>query len=214
MIARLLPRQIASFLFFVSIAGCSLSGPPSQSVIAKAQSGEETLVILRVTFTAHDGQKIPPFAHIAASENVGFALGDFETGGVPTKGIDHTLLHLSDPSRLDGWTYFRLKPGKHYLAVQGSRQRNIFAYARAFRTAPRWQIDVPRGAAIVYVGTLQLRGMTRSLLIGQDRIGAITGAEVVDESPSARALAAQHLSSLGEPRTVVMRRHRSNTFEF
>ena len=115
---------------------------------------------------------------------------------------------------MDGWTYFRLKPGKHYLAVQGPRRRGYFTYASAFRTAPRWEIDVPTGAPVVYAGTLHLQGTTRPLLIEQDHIGVIAGGEVADETPAATALAAQHLSSLGAPRTALMKRHRSGTYQF
>jgi hypothetical protein len=213
MIGGVMARRIAIAFAALGCFGCAQSGPPSQSVIERARGGEEALVLVRVTFAANDGRRFEAFAHIAASENIGFALGDFETGGVPSKGIDHTLPFLSEASRKDGWTYFRLKPGKHYLAVQGPRRRNYFAYARAFRTAPRWEIEVPAGAAVIYAGTLHLRGTTRSLLIEQDRIGAITGAEVADETQAA-ALAAQHLSSLGPPRTALMKRHWSGTYQF
>ena len=102
-----------------------------------------------------------------------------------------------------------LAPGTHYLAVQGSRRTDGFTYAARFKTAPRWRIDIPAGAAVVYVGTFDLRGTTMELLFGGWQMVAIDGdnSMVRDESALAGAVAAANLGGLGLPQTALMTRH-------
>jgi hypothetical protein len=139
-------------------------------------------------------------------DSVGFALGSPETGGVPVGRVED-IRYLSDESRDEGWTYFILPPGTHYLAVQPRRITNLFTYLRRFGSAPRWVIEVPPRTPVIYAGTLDLHGRAdKGAVFGNPLFVAFdtTRSSVTDEETLALVLAARHFPELKPVMTILM----------
>ena len=190
------------------VAGCAVVMPPSTAELNQVGRGETAVVLIRFVGEDSEGRPFETFGGALSDDNIGLAIGNFETGGLPTQRLDWVRF-LSEESRRKGWIYLVLAPGTHYLAVQASRQTDGFIYAAQFKTAPRWRVEVPSGAAVVYAGTLDLRGTTMELLFGGRHMVAIDGdnSAVRDESALAGAIAAANLGGLGPPQTSLMTRH-------
>ena len=189
------------------LADCSSTSLPSAVERSSVSSGEMAVVLLRVQCAVEDRQSYQPFGFSMVEDNISFGLGSFETGGVPDQ--IGSLRFLSSESRRDGWTYFVLPHGAHYLVVCPPRRTDVFSYDAMVKKLPRYRLDIPRGSKLVYAGTLRLEGESERLLTGgRIMTGLRSGdARIVNEQALARELAARHLSGLGELQTVLMRRH-------
>lgn len=201
---------LASMLL-VSLAGCSSTGAPTAQERGAVASGGKAVVLLRVRCTVENDQPYEPFSHVIGDDNVGFGWGSFETGGVPERGA--TPRFLSPQSRKDGWTYFVLPSGTHYLAVYPPRRTDVLTYARQIRNAPRWRLDIGLDDRLVYAGTLRIAGESDALLFGGRILRSIRTDEatVVNEEALARALLAEALPPFGEARTALLAPQRGPT---
>jgi len=162
-------------------------------------------VLLRVQCTIENQQPYEAFSYSLMDDNISFGLGSFETGGEPERS---TLLRfLSAESRKDGWTYFVLPHGIHYLAVYPPRRTDTFTYEREIRNAPRWRIDIPQDAKLVYVGTLRFTGESDWLLSGGRILRSIRIEEmrVTNDEAPAHKLLTEEFSGLGEAQTMLLR---------
>jgi hypothetical protein len=191
------PASCALLATIVAVcAGCAAIGAPSTGDRLAVERGEKTILLLRVT-AEMDGERIGPFDHDLIDDNVNLGLGGFETGG-EVRRVDSPNAFSREAYR-DGWVYFILEPGTHYLAVAPP-------YRFVWGDAPRWRLDAPAGSQVVYAGTLHLVCHGSKLLFGGKRIDGFDDFLVVDESSLAGALAGEYLSEHPPPRTTLMRR--------
>ena len=138
-------------------------------------------------------------------DNIGIALGGFETGGELRQIMPGFLSHQT---RKDGWVYLLLEPGQHYLALQPPRRTDVWSYAKMFKTAPLWRLDIPSKAELVYVGTLHLPSIKQNLLFGVTISSFIWDSVVVrNEDDGARKIAAELLPEFETFKTVLMEQH-------
>ena len=199
-------KLLSCLALAVHLAGCASTSPPSATEQASVSAGEKAVVMLRVLCAIEDGRSYEPFGSSLVDDNVSFAIGSFETGGEPRQtGV---LRFLSPESRRDGWTYFILPHGTHYLAVCPPRRTDVFSYDAMVKKLSRYRIDVPRGARLVYAGTLRIEGESEALLTGGRIMNEIrsSSTRIVIESSFARELAARHFPDLGALQTVPTRR--------
>ena len=191
------------------LSACTTVELPSTSDISEMQAGKTSLVLLRVVGKEPDGSPLKPFQDGLVDSSVGFALGSPLTGSVP-KGRIEDIHFLSDKSRDEGWIYLILPPGTHYIAVQPPRHNNLFTYLDTFKYAPRWVFEVPAGVPIIYIGTLDLMGLSaKGVVFGNSIFYAFDKQRsfVRDEEGLARSLASMHLPSLHPFQAVLMEPH-------
>lgn len=188
----------------VCVAGCSTTALPTEKEHNAIQTGNQAFVLLRVT-SEYDGQAYETFS---PDGRIGLALGGFMTGG-KVKHVD-PLRYLSDKTRYEGWTYFVLDPGSYYLAVLPTRMTNIFTYLAAFKYAPRWRIDVPEDAKIVYAGTLHIPGVWKKFAWSSQYYLVSFRKEdssVLSEEELAQTVVTENLPDVFPLKTVLMRPH-------
>lgn len=195
------------------IGACATTELPSKTELADIEASRNTIVLVRIVVEGPDGKPIRPFANSLVDDNLGLAVGDFESGGVPTGRLERVRF-LSNESRDQGWTYLVLQSGTYYLALQAARREHLSSYIARFAHAPRWFLDIPADVPIVYAGSLYLSGKREWLILGGDVVEHIdaTHAEVRDERALALELTAKHLRGLGPSKTTLMERHLSDTF--
>lgn len=190
-----------------ALAGCSgltLLTPEEQSAI---NLGEKVVVLMRVQCTIENGETWQPFQSLALIDNVSLGLGAFETGG-ETKQLSE-MKFLSPESRVEGWTYLLLQPGTYYLSFYGPRRTNVFAYERSKKEAPRWRLDVPSDARLVYVGTMHLQGDSQKAIFGGRFLNTLDRekSSLGNDEALARRLLSQYFPDLGQVSVALMRRH-------
>jgi len=143
---------------------------------------------------------------------VGFALGSFDTFGEPGNAV---MRALSEESFDAGWTFFVLSPGIYYLYIRGpdsnetSKRAATDYYHRYYRDVPRWRIDVPESAKLIYAGTLNLAGKVEGTLLFGDKIIVPVSTQEVplsDDRESADRLLTKHFPDAGEVQTILMQR--------
>jgi hypothetical protein len=183
-------------------AGCSAVAPFDAAMLAGVARGEEALVMLRFVVTDQDGKQVAPFPGLIGDDNLGLALGRFETGGVPTEPLVAARFPTA-ASRAEGIVYVLLPPGYYYLAIQGARRTDVVTYAARSRALPRWRIAVPAGVPVLHAGTFALQGQSERMLLGDVLITAIDQAATVilDEGEAARSALARDIPGLPSPVT-------------
>jgi hypothetical protein len=198
--------SLFSAAIFVScLLGCASTGLPTVKERTAVGAGEKAIVLLRVQCTIESQQPYEAFSYSPMDDNISFGLGSFETGGEPERLA--LLRFLSPESRKNGWTYFVLPHGIHYLAVYPPRRTDVFTYERIIRNAPRWRIDIPQDAKLVYVGTLSFTGESDWLLFGGRILRSIRidGTSVTNDEQLAHKLLTEEFPGFGEAQTVLLR---------
>jgi len=198
-----------SAVIFVScLVSCASTGLPTVNERAAVGAGEKAIVLLRVQCTIENQQPYEAFSYSLMEDNISFGLGSFETGGEPERRA--LLRFLSPESRKNGWTYFVLPHGTHYLTVYPPRRTDVFTYERRIRNAPRWLIDIPHDARLVYVGTLRFTGESDWLLFGGRILRSIRIDEmsVTNDEEAAHMLLTKEFPGSGEAQTVLLKLHR------
>lgn len=192
----------------LALGACAVVAPFDDAALAPVRRGEKAAVLLRFVVTDEDGRGMPPFAHMMGDDDLGLALGDFDSGGVPERRL-LAARFASEAAREEGALVLLLAPGYHYLAMQGARRTDAFAYEANFRTLPRWRLAVPAGVQLVHGGTFRLRARRIDLLFGDVVIGVIDQAATVveDDAGWARMAAARDLPGLPPPVTRIAVRH-------
>lgn len=190
---------------FLHLFGCTSALLLNNKERATIDRGEKALVLLRVDCVV-DGK---PYEGLIPSLSkdpvVFFGLGSFDTMGEPRWTFPR---FLSLDSATKGWTYFLLAPGLYYLSVLGPETRTSGHLEKPLQEeAPRWKIEVPVAAKLVYAGTLRLEGKSEKRL-GAKVIAPIGKGEMIveNEAELARSLLAEHFLTLGEPRILIMQR--------
>lgn len=188
----------------VILGGCTITAPPERSELSAIDAGEKTLLLFRVAVSV-EGEAHEPFSGSLVDDNIGIALGTFETGG-RVRRIE-PMRFFSEDSRAQGWTYLSVPPGTLYLAFLPPRRTDLFTYLAMFENAQLWRIDVPERSKLVYAGALAVDGDGGFLLFGGQYLKNFKRMEVRDEREEALALADRHVSGLGPIETVLMQRH-------
>lgn len=195
----------------IHLVGCASTGLPTARERTAISVGEKAVVLLRVESTIENQQPYEPFHFYwgvyLVDDSISFGLGDFKTGGVPKRM--ETLRFLSPESGRNGWTYFVLPHGIYYLAVYPPRRTDISTYEGRLHNAPRWRIDVPENARLVYAGTLHLTGESDPLLFGGRAMMSIRSDQITvgNDHELAGRLFAEHFPGVGEGQVVLMQRH-------
>lgn len=200
-------------IFVSHLVGCASTGMPTVEERTAVGAGEKALVLLRVQCTIEGQQPCEAFGSALLDENISFGLGSFETGGEPQPEARQRF--LSPESRKNGWTYFVLPHGIHYLAVYPPRRRDAvtyeqpvaFMYEERIRKAARWRIDIPPDAKLVYAGTLRFAGESDRLLFGGRRLRSaeIDKVNVANDEELARRLLTEVFPGFGEAQTILLR---------
>jgi hypothetical protein len=174
-------------------------------------AGEKAIVLLRVQCTIESQQPYETFSYSLMDDNISFGLGSFETGGEPKRLA--LLRFLSPESRKDGWTYFVLPHGIHYLAVYPPRRTDVLTYERGLKNAPRWRLDIPPDARLIYAGTLRFTGESDWLLFGGRILRSVRIDEmsVTNDEEWARKLLTEEFPGFGEVQTMLLRLHQGPT---
>ncbi|MFO7684793.1 MAG: hypothetical protein R6V60_01765 [Desulfobacterales bacterium] len=200
---RGLPPIAAASVMLLSLVACVTVGGPTDRERTSLRAGEKAVVLLRVACTI-DGAPYPPFAFSTAMDNISFGLGTFETVGEPAAAWHR---FLSEESRREGWAYFLLPPGLYYLSVRPAQRGDAYSYERMLHATPRWKIDIPDDARLIYAGTLQLTGEGDRLLFGGSIIRSIQSIELsVGDDAAAGRLLSENFPGLGEVKTIPMQR--------
>lgn len=198
--------RIISVCVFVSyLFGCASTGLPTVKERTAVRIGEKAIVLLRVVCALENQQPYEAFRHSLMDDNISFGVGSFETGGEPKRLV--LLRFLSKESRKDGWTFFVLPPGTHYLAVYPPRRTDVLTYERDLKNAPRWRMDIPPNARLVYAGTLRITGESTRLLFGGRIMKSIRIDEmsVTNDEELARKILTEAFPGFGEILTVPLR---------
>ncbi len=214
--SSVLLRILGVLALLVLFFGCASIGLTAKER-TEINAGDKALVLVRIQCTV-DGQPFAPciFRRHAPmlSDNifVGFALGSFDSFGEPGNAL---MRALSEESFDAGWTFFVLSPGIYYLYVRGpdsseiSKRSATDYYRTYFQDLPRWRIDVPPRAKMIYAGTLNLTGkIDGTLLFGEKIIVPMGGQEasLSDERESAGKLLTEHFPDAAEIQTILMQR--------
>jgi len=196
----------------VVLAGCASMGAPTGRELENVQTAHKTIVLLRVE--ANIGHlPYEPFRADLVDDNICFGLGSFDTGG-HLRRIENQRF-LSPESRREGWTYMVLTPGIYYLTVQPTRGTDIFSYMGRFDAPPRWQLDIPEGARVLYAGTIRVSGLGVPLIFGGSIMREIldTSVDGTDQK-SATTLSAAHFLDLGVPKVSLLQPYDGGAFHF
>lgn len=198
-------RLLSAAVFVSHLVGCASSGLPAGEESSAVGAGEKAIVLLRVVCTVENQKSYEPFSHSLAEDNISFGLGSFETGGEPKRLA--ALRFLSPESRKDGWTYFVIPHGIHYLAVYPPRRTDFLTYERGLKQAPRWRMDIPPNARLVYVGTLRIGGESSPLLFGGRIMNSIRTDDmsVTNDEEQARELLIEAFPRFGAVQTELLR---------
>ena len=191
--------------FALLASGCAVTAPLTSGEVSAAQQGGQTIVLLRLATRSSAGSPVEPFANSLADDNVGVAVGSFETGG-KVRRIEG-MRFLSDGSRANGWFFAVVPPGTHYFAFLPPRRTNIFSYLAMFDYAQPWRIDAPVAGAMVYGGSLIIDVEVGSLLFGGEYIKTLRYVEVRDETDIAKNLVQQFVPGTSEIKTALMTAH-------
>jgi hypothetical protein len=197
--------RLFSVAIFVSyLAGCASTGLPTVKERIAVGAGEKAIVLVRVQCKIENQQPYEVFSYSLMEDNISFGLGSFKTGGEPERLA--LLRFLSPESRKNGWAYFVLPHGIHYLAVYPPRRTDVFTYERCIRNAPRWRIEIPQDVRLVYAGTLHFTGESDWLLLGGRILRSIRidAMSVTNDEELARKLLMEELPGFGEAQTFLL----------
>lgn len=204
-------RLFGVCLLISQLVGCASIELPTANERAAVGAGGMAIVLLRVNATVENHQPYEAFKHSITEDNISFGVGSFDTGGEPRRLA--LLRFLSPESRKDGWTYFVLPHGIHYLAAYPPRRTDVWTYEKSIKNAPRWRLDVPPNARLIYAGTLHLSGKSTPLLIGDRIMTSIQtdNMRVTNEEELARKLLTKEFPEFGEAQSVLLRPHEGPT---
>ena len=196
--------RLVGMALALSLAACiwgNVRGPLSSQDSTAIQRGDSEIVLLRFTVEDQNGNPwVHPFAASWANQGQYYsrlAVGGFDTGGK----LEARAIRIPSEDAWDaGWIILVLPPGYYYFAMGPA----IFNIPGPSESAPRWRIEVPPGAPVVYGGTFHLSGKVQApTLFGPMSLAEINQAasRIDDESGLAAQIAHRDLPSLPAPIT-------------
>jgi hypothetical protein len=199
-------------LLLLFLAGCYSHLPTpllpdrlSPDELAAIDSGASVAVLLRLV--AHDemGNRLDPFKASYRSKTgsyLGLDIGDFDSGGKVPKMHDFHI--LSTEAWNEGWLTLILPPGYYYLVIGPYTFAGNYRPEDYYTSLPRWRIEVPKGAAVIYAGTFLFHHFTGSFW---PRGPLDPATKIEDETDLALQAARRDLPSLPPPVTRITIRH-------
>jgi len=192
-------RFIPSIVIAGMLVSCA-TGPPTVNERSDVQSGKKSVVLLRITCELlKDGTPIEAFPQsFFGGDPIIIGKGGPIIGG-KLKFITSTRF-LSSETRKQGWVYFYLEPGIHYLIFEGLKSY----WARFY--SPRYKVSMPKNSPVVYIGSLHLY-CESPYFFGKSCGTFDKGRMVVsNEEDKAKLLLKEYLSDLGSIQIVLMER--------
>lgn len=191
----LFSRFIFPIAITVMVASCT--HPPTVNERSDVQSGKKSVVLLRITCELIEGN-----TPIEAFPRIGNPVYIFKGGpiiGGKVDGIGDRYGFLSPETRKQGWIFFYLEPGIHYLAFEGMSSMSRVYYS------PRYEVKIPENSPVVYIGSMHLYCVKRLFERG---CGAFDKDKMIvsNEEIKAKKLQKEFLSDLGSLQTVLMNR--------
>ena len=193
-------------------AGCTFVKPPSRGEYSTITQGRKSLVLLRVTCRISSESGTDPVQGCITGENASIALGDFESGGRLQRIF--LLKSLSVETREQGWIYVTLKPGIYYIAFQGQRRTDAFTYEAQLQNAQLFRFEIQPDSPIVYIGTMHLECHSDWFFFGAKYCCFIDNHQVKNEAELARKIVSENLTTLGQPKVLLMQPHTEKTLIF
>ena len=192
----LFSRFIFPIVITVMVASCT-TGPPTVNERSDVQSGKKSVVLLRITCELiEDNTPIEAFPS-GRSNPVYILKGGPILGGKIEGGTGNRF--LSAETRKQGWVFFYLEPGIHYLVFEG-----ILSYRQMFYS-PRYEVKIPENFPVVYIGSMHL--YCRKALFEKGCGTFDKGRMIVsNEEIKAKKLQKEFLPDLGSLQTVLMER--------
>jgi len=187
----------AFFLIIALLAGCVSSvRMPDGDESAAIRQNNKALVLMRLD-TQFENKPVKPFDF--DGENL-YMLKSASFEG------DRKLRNLwpfrspSEESRAEGWVYFLLEPGSHYIYAKPPPFSKDIDAIRNYRTF--WLV-VPKGQQMVYAGsfTSNCRSMR---LIFSSAVADCHDLQIIDESSRARTLAGHAFPEYGTMATSLV----------
>ena len=204
-------RAIVFFAFLVLFASCGIVkvGLPNAKESSSIRTGNEAIVLLRVTANLDDGARVGTFDNTSQQVNVNLGLCKY----VPQGEVElvKPQRFLSSETKEQGWIYFIVKPGTHYLAFIGTchydTRPGLIECQNRLNRARLWQIVLPKDTPIVYIGSMHLRCWS-DVYSFQDPVCSGFNEDkmlVQSEENLAKQLASSYLSEFGSIHTVLMK---------
>ena len=178
---------LAAVVLALAGAGCAAtSGPPRPQALPTRGAIQKAVLLVRV-ITEVEGKIAPPFpSSLLSVDNLCLGVGDFSSGG---KIRPAPMRFLSEDTRRAGWTYLLLEPGQiYYLAAHEPTSTSASIYDARWQTCPRWSIEIPADARLVYGGTLYLPGKGRWMIVGPRKLASFDRAQLAIRDETALAL--------------------------
>ena len=179
---------LAAVVLALAGAGCAATSGPPRPQALQARGAKQAAILLVRVITEVEGQIAPPFpSSLSPVDNLCLGMGDFSSGG---KIRPAPMRFLSEDTREAGWTYILLEPGQvYYLAAHEPTSTGASIYEARWQTCPRWSLEIPADARLVYGGTLYLPGKGRWMIVGPRKLAAFDRTQVAIHDETALALA-------------------------
>jgi hypothetical protein len=197
---------VLGLLLFIALnfTSCVSLNTLSTADYQSIANAKEALVIVRIQ-SVIDGTPENAFpCSELKNPLMSFGIGSFKTVGEPRYTVNR---YLSDESCRAGWTFFLLSPGIYYLSVYGPAT-TVHGAGDYLVGAPRWQVDIPDTAGLVYIGTVQVHGnVVGKLMFGDKIIRPLPDqALVIYENDRAVALLKNYFANASDLKTVEIKR--------
>lgn len=192
----LFSRFIFLIVITLTVVSCT-TGLPTANERSDVQSGKKSVVLLRITCeSAEDNTPIEAFPKVSNPVYI-FKGGPIIGGKVDVAGA---YRFLSPETRKQGWVFFYLEPGIHYLVFEG------MASAAGMYYSPRYEVKIPENSPVVYIGSMHL--YCESPYIFETACGTFDKGRMIvsNEEIKAKKLQKEFLPDLGSPQTVLMER--------
>lgn len=192
----LFSRFIFPIAITVMVASCT--HPPTVNERSDVQSGKKSVVLLRITCELiEDNTPIEAFQGSMSASVMILKGGPIIGGKVDVAGA---YRFLSPETRKQGWVFFYLEPGIHYLVFEG------MASAAGMYYSPRYEVKIPENSPVVYIGSMHL--YCESPYIFETACGTFDKGRMIvsNEEIKAKKLQKEFLPDLGSPQTVLMER--------
>lgn len=183
-------RALAAFLSGLVLAGCTASiHMPDADETAEIRSDRKALVMMRIE-ARFENDPIEPFS--LDSEN----LFIMKSAAYENDRKLRNLWPYRSPSEealKDGWIYFLLEPGSHYLYIKPPPFSKDLDRIRSYE--PYW-LMVPKGQQLIYAGSVLAACKSRKLFFSRN-VEDCSGLLVINESGKADAAAARYFAGFG-----------------
>ena len=193
----LFSRFIFPIAITLTVTSCT-TGLPTVNERSDVQSGKKSVVLLRITCELiEDNTPIEAFPGRMSVSVMILKGGPIIGGKVDVAGA---YRFLSPETRKQGWVFFYLEPGIHYLVFEG------MASAGGMYYSPRYEVKIPENSPVVYIGSMHL--YCESPYIFETACGIFDKGRMIvsNEEIKAKKLQEEFLPDLGPLQTVLMER--------